>query len=93
MDTENLIKSLKDNRVRFVIIGATAFPVYGYVRATLDVDIFDKPDLPNIRRTMKALREFGFDRKLITTAVKWEDSSSGAKIRHVPEKANPILTI
>ena len=33
MDTENLLKLLKEHNVDFVIIGATAFPVYGYVRA------------------------------------------------------------
>jgi predicted nucleotidyltransferase len=34
MDTENLLKLLKEHDVDFVIIGATAFPIYGYVRAT-----------------------------------------------------------
>lgn len=37
---EKLLKLLSENKVKFVIIGATAFPVYGYVRATLDVDFF-----------------------------------------------------
>jgi len=61
MHTEQLLKSLKDNKVQFVIIGATAFPVHGYSRATLDTDIFIKPDEANARRTLKALREFGYD--------------------------------
>jgi len=30
MDTENLLKLLKEHKVRFVIIGVTAFPVHGY---------------------------------------------------------------
>lgn len=61
MDTEKLIQLLKENNVIFVIIGATALPVYGYARATLDIDLFIKPNLNNIKRTMKALREFGYD--------------------------------
>ena len=61
MDTEKLIKLLKENNVIFVVIGATAFPVYGYARATLGIDIFIRPELENIRRTMKALKEFGYD--------------------------------
>ena len=61
MDTERLIQLLKENNVIFVIIGATALPVYGYARATLDIDLFIKPNLNNIKRTMKALREFGYD--------------------------------
>jgi len=61
MDTEKLLQLLKENKVLFVVIGATAFPVYGYARATLDIDIFVRNDLGNIKRTMKALKEFGYD--------------------------------
>lgn len=61
MDTEELLKLLKENRVNFLVIRASAFPVYGYARATLDIDLFVKPDLKNIKRIMKALKEFGYD--------------------------------
>jgi predicted nucleotidyltransferase len=61
MDTEKLLKLLKENKVIFLVIGASAFPVYGYARATLDIDLFVKPDLENIRKTIKALKEFGYD--------------------------------
>lgn len=66
MDTEGLLKSLKEHKVEFVIIGATAFPVHGYARATLDIDIFIRPDEENARKTRKALREFGYDLTDIT---------------------------
>ncbi len=61
MDTENLLRLLKENKVVFIVIGASAFPVYGYARATLDIDIFIRPNLLNTKRTMKALKEFGYD--------------------------------
>jgi len=61
MHTEQLLKLLKENHVKFVIIGATAFPVHGYSRATLDIDIFIKAEEENARRTLKALKEFGYD--------------------------------
>jgi len=61
MKIEKLLKLLKENEVDFIVIGATAFPVYGYVRATLDVDIFIRPTKRNALRTMKALKEFGYD--------------------------------
>lgn len=61
MDAEKLLKLLKENRVKFVIIGATAFPVHGYSRATLDIDIFIKPEKANAKRTWKALKQFGYD--------------------------------
>jgi predicted nucleotidyltransferase len=61
MEVEGLLKSLKENKVRFVIIGATAFPVHGYSRATLDTDIFIKPTPLNAKRAREALRAFGYD--------------------------------
>ena len=61
MDVENLLKSLKEHKVRFVVIGATAFPVHGYSRATLDIDLFIEPNEANARRTHEALKSFGYD--------------------------------
>ena len=61
MDTERLLQLLKEHKVVFIVIGASAFPVYGYARATLDIDIFIRPDIPNAKRTMRALEAFGYD--------------------------------
>ena len=61
MDTEGLLKLLKEHKVDFVIIGATAFPVHGYARATLDIDIFIRPIEINAKRTLQALKAFGYD--------------------------------
>ena len=61
MDTESLLKLLRDNLVDFVVIGASAFPVHGYSRSTLDIDLFIRPEQENARRMLKALREFGYD--------------------------------
>ena len=61
MDTENLLRLFKEHRVVFIVIGASAFPVYGYARATLDIDLFIRPNLQNAKRTIKALEEFGYD--------------------------------
>ena len=56
MDIEGLLRSLNAREARYVIIGATAFPVHGYVRATLDVYILIEPTEENARRTWDALR-------------------------------------
>jgi len=69
MDTEKLLKLLKENKVEFVIIGAAAFPVYGYARATLDIDIFIRPTEVCAKRTLVALKAFGYD----VTDIKLED--------------------
>lgn len=66
MDTEGLLKLLKEHKVKFVIIGATAFPVHGYSRATLDIDIFISPEKENAKKTWQALKEFGYDMTDIT---------------------------
>ena len=44
-----------------MIIDATAFPVHGYSRATLDIDIFIKPEISNAEKTLSALEKFGYD--------------------------------
>jgi predicted nucleotidyltransferase len=61
MDIERLLRSLNARRVRYVVIGATAFPIHGYARATLDVDIFIRTTPPNARRTLAALMDVGYD--------------------------------
>lgn len=61
MDIANLLTLLNAHKARYVIIGATAFPVHGYARATLDIDIFIEPTAANARRVLAALSEFGYD--------------------------------
>jgi hypothetical protein len=61
MDTESLLRSLNAHSVRYVVIGATAFPVHGYARATLDVDICIDATPENARRTREALLSLGYD--------------------------------
>ena len=59
METEKILKLLKEHKVIFIIIGATAFPVHVYSRATLDIDIFIKRERKNAEQTMNALKAFG----------------------------------
>jgi len=66
VDTESLLRSLKEHKVKFVIIGATAFPVHGYSRATLDIDIFIRPERANAEKTLVALKKFGYDVRDVT---------------------------
>jgi predicted nucleotidyltransferase len=57
---------LNDHGVEYVIIGAAAFPVHGYARATLDVDIFIRPVRRNAERVREALERFGYDLAEVT---------------------------
>lgn len=69
MKIEKLLSLLKDNKVEFVLIGAVAFPVYGYSRATLDTDIFIRPTIKNARNTLISLEEFGYDVSSLTSEL------------------------
>ena len=66
MDTEDLLRLLNVHKVEFVVIGATAFPIHGYARATLDIDIFVHPEPQNASRLFEALKDFGYDVSDIT---------------------------
>ena len=61
MRTERLLQLLNDNDVKYVIIGATAFPIHGYVRATMDIDIFIEATESNAQNILKSLKEFGYE--------------------------------
>ncbi len=61
MDIPSLLKLLNENNVRYVVIGAAAFPANGYTRATNDIDIFIDPNRENAQRTHRVLTQFGYD--------------------------------
>lgn len=66
MDIENLLKLLNGNKVTYIVIGAMAFPYHGYSRSTLDIDIFIRPTEANAKKTLIALKKFGYDTADIT---------------------------
>lgn len=66
MDIENLLKLFNDRKVKYVIIGAAAFPVHGYARATLDTDIFIEPTEENAGKCLATLMDSGYDMSQIT---------------------------
>jgi hypothetical protein len=50
MNVKKLLLLLAEHKVKFVIIGAWAFPAYGYTRNTFDIDIFFDPTKANVKR-------------------------------------------
>jgi hypothetical protein len=86
MDSEGLLKPSNAHRVRYVVIGATALPVHGYARATLDIDVFIAPTENNAARTRQALLAFGYD----LTDVSGQDLlQSKVLIRQYLERRTP----
>ena len=61
MDIKEILQSLLDHKVKFLIIGAWALPAYGYERMTRDIDIFFEPTKANAKRLVRALAAVGYD--------------------------------
>ena len=59
-DFKEFLRLLDSNRVEFLLIGGYAVSVYGYVRATNDLDIWVNISVENAQRLERVLREFGF---------------------------------
>jgi hypothetical protein len=57
-DTQDLIRRLADQKVRYLIVGGTAVIYHGYARLTGDVDFLIEPTKANALRTYRALLEF-----------------------------------
>lgn len=58
-DFKDLLRVFSDHRVEYLVVGAHALAVYGYARATRDLDIWVNPDPVNAKRVFGALVEFG----------------------------------
>jgi predicted nucleotidyltransferase len=58
-DYRDMLQCLLEEKVRFLLVGAYAVAVYGYPRATKDIDIFVRAAPENATSLMKALARFG----------------------------------
>ena len=57
LDPEELLRSLGDAGLRYVVIGGLAVNAYGVIRATKDLDICPAPDEDNLARLASLLRQ------------------------------------
>lgn len=58
-DYKDVLTALVNNKARFLVVGAHAMAAHGYVRATVDLDIWIEASADNARRVWMALAEFG----------------------------------
>lgn len=61
MDIKKLLASFNAHKVKYVVIGAAAFPVHGFDRTTQDIDIFIEPTKKNAKRAIQAMEVIGYD--------------------------------
>ena len=57
-DYKDMLQALADEKVRFLLVGAYALAAHGYLRATMDIDIWVMPSPRNAEAVLRALRRF-----------------------------------
>jgi len=65
-DYKDMLQVLLKHKVKFIVVGAYAMAVYGYPRATGDIDIWVEASLENSRKIYWSLSEFGAPLRDIT---------------------------
>ena len=60
-DFKELLQLLHSKRIKYLVVGGYAVALYGYPRATGDIDIWLAISQDNAHKTVEALRAFGFD--------------------------------
>ena len=60
-DFKELLQLLNSKRIEYLVVGGYAVALYGYPRATGDIDIWVAVSKENAPKIIEALKEFGFD--------------------------------
>ena len=60
-DFKELLRLLNSKKIEYLVVGGYAVALYGYPRATGDIDIWIAISKENARKTVEALKEFGFN--------------------------------
>lgn len=68
-DFKEFLRLLNDHYVEYIVVGGYAVGVYGYPRATIDLDVWVRSSPENAQRIVSALREFGFESVVPESAV------------------------
>ena len=58
-DYRDILQNLSDEKVKFLLVGAYALAAHGYLRATMDIDIWVMPSPGNADAVLRALHRFG----------------------------------
>lgn len=60
-DFKEFIELLNEHKVKYLVIGGYAVNFHGYPRYTKDIDFWIWMKKSNIRKLIKAIKEFGFE--------------------------------
>lgn len=67
-DYKEMLQALCDENVKFLLVGAYALAAHGHLRATVDMDLWVKPEADNADAVLRALSRFGAPLHNITRA-------------------------
>jgi hypothetical protein len=59
LDAEQILRTLANYHVDYVLVGGLAVQAHGHVRTTFDVDVLPRPERGNLARLAHALNELG----------------------------------
>lgn len=60
-DFKDFLQLLNSKKIEYLVVGGYAVALYGYPRATGDMDIWIAISKDNAHKTVEALKEFGFN--------------------------------
>jgi hypothetical protein len=58
-DYKDMLRALSAERVKFLLVGAYAMAAHGYLRGTLDIDLWVMPSAENADSVLRSLRLYG----------------------------------
>jgi hypothetical protein len=67
-DYRDILQAFSDEKVRFLLVGAYALAAHGYLRATVDIDLWVMPSPDNADAVLRALLRFGAPLHSLTRA-------------------------
>jgi hypothetical protein len=82
LDAERILEALARHEVDFVIVGGLAVQTHGHVRTTVDIDVFPRPDKPNMERLANALNSL--DAKIL---------NPGSELLEIDATMLPLATL
>lgn len=68
-DFSEFLRLLNAHRVEYLLVGGFAVALYGYPRATADMDIWVSRGQENAERLVACLKEFGFETPDLTASL------------------------
>jgi len=75
-DFKELLQLLNSNQIEYLVVGGYAVALYGYPRATGDIDVWVAISKDNAHKTVEALKEFGFNTPALTEELFLEEEKN-----------------